>query len=336
MAAGAARVKQCTIRELARNPDTSDEGLDPAVMFFERAIRVSPSFGAAHAALARAWVARAEYYHQAPRGALMQADAIATRALELDAELAEAYIARGDARRMLDGNWDEAEQAYQRAMALNPSHVGAYRSYAMLLSVLGRHGEAIRESQRACGLDPLCLTAGTTDAWVRYAAGDYAAAIDRCRHTIDMDPEFIPARRLLGASYLQMDQTADAIAELESAAMLADTDPVLLCWLAHALAAAGRRRDAEAMIGRVQSLGRERHVPAYHLALAYAGVGDADAAFAALDQAWVDRDPARASIGVEPRFEGLRDDPRYARLLDRTGVPGRSVTGLPDRRVDRP
>ena len=267
----------------------------------------------------------------------MQADALASRALGLDADLYEAHMARGDARRMLDCDWAAAESSYRRAIALNPSYEAAYRGYAMLLSATGRHGDAIRESERACELDPLCLTVGSTAAWIRYAAGDYEGALGRCRHVVDMDPEFLPSRLLLGAASLQAGRPADSIAELEAAMMVADADPMLLCWLAHARAAKGSRREAEALIERARGLARERHVSAYHLALAYVGVGDHDAAFTALDQASIDRDPARLMLAVEPRFEPLRGDPRYDALLEAMGLAARGplVARLPDWRVDR-
>jgi len=62
------------------------------------------------------------------------------------------------------------------------------RRYAMVLAVLARSDDAVREAERACELDPLCLVVGTTAAWVRYVAGDYEAAIERCRRVLDLDP----------------------------------------------------------------------------------------------------------------------------------------------------
>jgi TolB-like protein/Tfp pilus assembly protein PilF len=312
---------------------TLDDGIDQAITFFERALRVSPSFGAAHASLARVWVGRAEYYHQLPRSALIQADAVAARALAIDPDLYEAHMAHGDVRRMLDGDWSAAETSYRHAIALNPSYEAAYRGLATTLSATGRHAEAIEASERACDLDPLCLVVGTTAAAVRYAAGHFEAAIERCRHTIDMDPEFVGARLSLAASYLQSGRAAEAIAELQSAVMIDDANPVLLCGLANALGVAGSRRDAETLIGRVVALAQERYVASYHLALAYAGVGRIDEAFDALQQAWLDRDPACAMMAVEPRFDPLRDDARFDELIKQVGLSVQgSVARLPDER----
>jgi tetratricopeptide (TPR) repeat protein len=134
-----------------------------------------------------------------------------------------------------------------------------------------------------------------------------------------MDPEFMPARRVLSAAYLQAGLQAQALSELESAVSLGDgdADPVLLSWLAHAKAVTGHRRDAVNIVARVRALDRERYVPSYHLAIAFVALGILDSAFEALDQAWLDRDPALAGVHVEPRFEPIRGDRRYVELLER-------------------
>jgi TolB-like protein/tetratricopeptide (TPR) repeat protein len=296
-----------------------DEGVKDAIDYYQRALESSPSFGPAHAALARAHVCRGEYYHVLPRQALKDAEASALRALALDSGLYEAHLALGDVRRMLDLDWSAAEACYTQAIAQNPSYESAHRAYGMMLSVQGRHAEAIRAAERACELDPLCLVVGTTAGWTRYAAGDFDAAIDHCRNTIDMSPEFMPARRVLAAAYLQAGRHTQALAELESAVSLedGDPDPLLLAWLAHAKAVTGHRRDAARLLSRALSLERERYVSRYHLAMVLIALDDVDAAFDALDHAWLDRDPALAGVNVEPRFAALRGDCRYNELRER-------------------
>jgi tetratricopeptide (TPR) repeat protein len=135
-----------------------------------------------------------------------------------------------------------------------------------------------------------------------------------------MDPEFLPARRLLGAAHLLSGRTAEALAELESADALGDPDPVLLAWLAHAKAVTGAPREARALVARARALEGERYVSAYHLALAYVGLGSHDAAFDALEQAWLDRDPALGAMHVEPRIEPLRSHAKYAALVARLNL----------------
>jgi TolB-like protein/Tfp pilus assembly protein PilF len=297
---------------------TEDQGLDQAIAFYDEALALEPSFGRAHAALARARVLKAEFYGDVPRVALAAARDAARRALELDGSLYEAHLALADTRRMLEWDWAAAEVSYLQAIALNPSAECCRCAYAVLLAALGRHAEAGREMERACELDPLCLVVGANAAWVAYASGDYGAAIEYARNTIDMDREFVTARRVLGAAYLQTGRHSDAVAEFETSASLT-ANPVLLSWLAHAKAATGHAREAEELVTRV--VGAPGYVRQYPLAVAYTGLGRIDDAFEALDVACLDRDPMLVHTGVEPRFKPLRSDSRFKALLARLGLP---------------
>jgi TolB-like protein/tetratricopeptide (TPR) repeat protein len=290
------------------------EGLDDALTWFTRVVEETPTFGAGHAALARTRIAFAESYQRAPRQELAQARDAAIRALELDPELAEAHLAMGDVHRLLNWDWRSAEASYSRAVMLNPSFESVHRSYGALLVSLDRPDEAVREVERACDLDPLCLISTLSAARVHYLVGDYDRAAEKCRHSIDMDPERVHAHRLLGAVLLQVDDHERAVAALETALTISPDDPITLAWLAHARAVNGDRAGAEALAERLRV--SATYVSPYHLALAHAGLGDSDAAFAALDAACVDRDPMVALVAIEPRFERIRRDPRYATLRD--------------------
>src|SRR5213078_1323095 len=94
---------------------------------------------------------------------------------------------------------------------------------------------------------PLCLVVNTSAAWVQYAARNYTRTMAWCRHTLDMDPQFVPARRLLAAALVQAGNVDEAIGELDR---LPDTqrDPVTECWRAHALSVKGDIRAAASLV----------------------------------------------------------------------------------------
>jgi len=294
-----------------------DSGFPQAISFFEQACAADPTFAAAHADLARTHTAQAEYYNVVPRTALETARPIAERALQLDSHLSHAHLAVGNVRAMLQWDWQAAEQQLAQAIALNPSSDGAHRWYGLLLAGLGRCEEAVREAQRARELDPLCLVVGTSAAWIQFMAGDYESAIDTCRNVLDMKPHFPPASRVLGASLLQMGRGAEGIVEMEAAAANAAGNPVLLSWLAHAKAVRGECGVARTLLDAIEHLRADRFVPALHLALAHVGLGEPDAAFALLEQACEERDPMLLMLGGDPRFDPIRSDVRFARLLVR-------------------
>jgi TolB-like protein/tetratricopeptide (TPR) repeat protein len=297
-----------------------DGGLDEALHWFTDAVAQAPEFAAALGALARVRVASAEYYHQLPRTELLAARAAATRALEIDPTVSEAQAALGDVHRMLDADWDNAEAAYARALSLNHCNEAALRSFGLTLTFQARHAEAAAQIEQARELDPLCLATSVQEGWMRYLAGDYEGAIDSCQRTLGMDSEFVTARRVQAAALLQLGRIEEAVAELEEALTVADSNPVLLAWLAHAKAVGGCRAQAQTLLAHVRTL-EGQYVPPFHLALAHTALGEFDEAFAALDQAWLDRDPALATIDAEPRFEPLRGDERYRVLVERLRIP---------------
>ena len=292
-----------------------DDGAERALACYTEALRIDPTFAPAHAGAARAHVLRAMHYRERPRSALEAARTAAKQALDLDPRLSEAHLALADVRVMLEWDWRGAEAAFLQAIALNPSEENAHRRYGMMLSAASRLEEAIRETERACELDPLCLVVNTSAARVRYLAGDSPGALARCRRATDIDPEYLPARELVGLVYLQTGNTHDALAVLEAAHAAGPHDRILTASLAHVHAVAGDRGSAELL---VEQLRRDRagYLSPVHFGLAYVGLGEIDAAFAVLEQAVADADPALAHLAVEPRFEPLRADPRYRRFLE--------------------
>ena len=166
---------------------TGDEGLKSALTYYERALDLDPGFAAAHAAMARGQVALADFSREPGRDAFARARAAALRCLELDPGVADAHVALAEVHKALDWNWAAAEATYRDALALSPSCDSAHSYYARFLAAMSRHDEARQEIDRAASLDPMCLAVGTTSAWVRYAAGEFEEAIERLRHTLEMD-----------------------------------------------------------------------------------------------------------------------------------------------------
>jgi tetratricopeptide (TPR) repeat protein len=57
------------------------------------------------------------------------------------------------------------------------------------------------------------------------------------------------------------------------------------------------------------------------LADCYAGLGEKDQAFAWLEKAYEQHSFNMAWLNVEPRWDSLRSDPRFADLVRRVGLP---------------
>jgi TolB-like protein/tetratricopeptide (TPR) repeat protein len=299
---------------------SGDEGLLPSIAFFKQAVALDPQFAFAHSALARAYVGAVNYDVLEPRATLEHARRSAARALELDPTDSEGHLTLAEVERTLEWDWAGAEKAYRTALAFNPSNVAVYRHYGLYLAARGRTVEATAAAERAYDLDPLCLVVNTSAALVRYLARDFNPAIERCRHTLDMDDRFAPARRLLGAALLQAGRVDEATAELDTLAQ-EHMDPVSLAWVAHGFATLGDRARATGILDQLERLAQQRYVSAYHRALPHAVLGDRDGALRLLTQAFEHRDPSIMNLAVEPRFDALSADPRYNALVDQLALP---------------
>lgn len=294
---------------------SADEGLLDAIAGYDESIALDPSYAKAYSGRARAKLALCDYYRVEPRPTLEAARADARRALEIDPGDSEAHLVVGEVERTLEWNWRGAEAAYRAALAANPNNEAAHRYYALFLAARGRP-ESVVLGDRACAIDPLCLVVMSTSAMVHYLRGDHENAIRRYRQVLGMEPRHIVARRGLAAVLVQLGEYDEALDLLTSHENVRQ-DPVAKAWMGHALAVSGSKTAAEAIACELVSAQEHRFVPAFHLALLYAGLGKSDAAFDQLAHACESRDPSLDTLAVEPRFNVLHGDYRYQNLLER-------------------
>jgi TolB-like protein/tetratricopeptide (TPR) repeat protein len=288
---------------------TADTGVMQALSYYEEALSLDQTFAAAHAGVARVHILRAEFYHEMPRLALEKAREAAECAHRLAPNLTDAHLTHADLTRYLYRDTDQSRGSYKRAVALNPSHEGARIGYAKMLAAVGEFPQAAREADRARELDPMCLTANATAAWVRYLGGDYDTAVSLCRDTLEMDNDYVWANRLLGGALLASGRRNEAMRTLERVVESHSRDPLSLAWLAYARTVTGDRVHALDLLEHLQRLAAERYVSPYHLAIVHFGLGNLEATCKALRQAEQDRDPMLANLNVDPRLSELRQRP---------------------------
>jgi tetratricopeptide (TPR) repeat protein len=165
----------------------TEESLRKGIQFFRDAIESDPMFSSAYAGLADCFITLATNIPLPPHEAMPKARAAAMRAVEIDDGLAEAWASLGAVRWWFEWDWEGAEEAYRRAIELNPNYATAHDGYAMLLSARGRFDEAVEQISKAAGLDPLSLIIAVHAGWPFYFARDFESAIRRFRKALDLD-----------------------------------------------------------------------------------------------------------------------------------------------------
>ncbi|MBI2956055.1 MAG: protein kinase, partial [Acidobacteria bacterium] len=292
-------------------PDAIPKSLD----YFQRALALDPAYAPAYAGLAEAYTTMAFASVSPPRDVYPKARAAAERALELDDTLAEAHLSVGWIQVVYDWNWSGAETSFRRALELSPNSPMAHSFYSILLSVLGRHDEAIAEARRARELDPLSPLTNINLGWRFHNAGRFQQALEQYQHTLELEPNFLAARQNLAAIYTAQGRYQEAQAELSQLEPLFSQAPILLAELGRTYALSGKKAEALRLAQRLETLSQQRYLQSYWLAALFAALGDPDRAFARLEEAYVQRDGWLIFLNVDQRFESLRSDPRFPALL---------------------
>lgn len=300
----------------------TEEALGKSLEFFNRAIARDPKYAPAYAGLAHAYLFLSSYGTDAvpPHETIPKARAAATRALELDQELAAAHAVVGSLHAEYDWDWAGAEQAFARAMALDPSDSAARVWYGQLLSRMGRHTEAVKELQRAREQDPLSPFVTANLANAHLLAGDPGRALEQARAILDTHPDFVVAHWIMADAYTVQRRYDEALPAMERVLKLAGGSASAQAGYAHLSAIAGRRDLARQTLRELEEKARSRYVSPYLLAHVAAGLDDRARAFQWLEQARMERASGLAWILVDPTWDGMRDDPRYLELLRRMGI----------------
>jgi TolB-like protein/Tfp pilus assembly protein PilF len=293
------------------------ENLDKALVDFQHTIEIEPAFAPAYASLSEVYLSLVLYDPTKQAELFAKARAASLKALEMDDTLSAAHYTLA-VNRLSTWDWSGAESEYLRAIEVNPSNASAHWWYADLLIFQGRMTEAEAELQRAEALNPASLEIYGAATAFRYYARRYDELVQRCEDWLKRNPALgWVYHHCLGAAYVQMGRSEEAIAELREAFKTSTMCEHTATELANALAVAGRREEALKVLDEVQ------YVPwrTLGVALVRTGLGEKDEAFEALERAIELRAPFVTLIKVDPRFDSLRVDPRFQKLLRQMNLP---------------
>ena len=279
----------------------TEDAIRRSQALFRQAIDADPSFAPAWAGLADAH----NLVGQAP-----EAKASAQKALELDPDLAQAHAALGNVALFYDFDIRAAERSFQRAIQIDPSYATAHQWYAFALAASRRFDEAVARIRKARELDPLSLSIAADVGQILYYAGRYDEAEREARKALEMDEHFPQAHNVIGTVLLAKNDLPAAMREFEAAGPLPTA-------LALARARAGRAAEARSLAAELPNPERFDVWRAEFLL----ALGEREEALDELDRAYREHAGDLIMVGVDPRFSGLRGDPRFTALLRRLGLP---------------
>ncbi len=293
----------------------SKEDLEKATRYYEQAIQIDPDYARAWVGLSQAHSAQADYGHMPVTDSYRKSRREIDQALELQPDLADALAQLGNIKTGFDWDWTGADEAFKRALELEPGNATVVRSAARLAAALGRLEEAIALNHRATELDPLSVSAHNDFGLLSYYTGQLKEAEAAYRKVLELN-HLAPITHLkLGRVYLAQSKLEEALVEIQK-------EPELI-WRNQGLAllyhAAGKKTESDAAMANI--LIPFHNEWAFQIAEVYAYRGETDEAFEWLDRAFQQRDGGLAQLKGDPVLQSLRNDPRWPVFLKKMGLP---------------
>ena len=217
--------------------------------------------------------------------------------------------------------WAEAEEAYRRAMALDPRNSTAHQWYGEYLYHTGRMDESLAQMRVATALDPLAPIPAIAHAYALYAAGRPAESLIESRRALELGSQISIVHRVIALAAQTSGDCRTALHHADLAVAADSTNPTNIGEKARIYALCGNLQVARATVQKLRAIDNDRVL--FPLAIAYAGLGETDTA---LD--YLERSVQRRVIGLtaykvatDPMFDSIRDHPRFRAILRPLNLP---------------
>jgi tetratricopeptide (TPR) repeat protein len=295
----------------------TEAGQRRAIECLDRAIELDPKNALAHSGRAMAYMG-ASYKFLNPKEGLLIAKQAAEQAMQLDDQLAEAHTALAVLKYHYDWDWVGAEREFKLALELNPRYAYAHNEYAWLLACVGRTNEAVEQSRRAEQLEPRSELIVADRAFILYFARRYDEVIPQAQSALALDPRHFVALDALSVVHVDRGEFAEALAVAERLRPFDDHRATAIRALVHART--GKRAEAVKNSEILAQTSSELHY-AYELARVYVALGEHDEALNLLERAVEHRSPDVLYLKIEPAWDTLRSEQRFAVLLKKMNFP---------------
>jgi len=298
-------------------------GVNKAIDYFQQAIAKDPNYALAYSGLADSYFSMTRNTGVlSPKEAGAKARQAAEKALELDPSLPEAHASMGLVLLIFEWDFAEAEREFRRAIDRNPGYAYAHVWYAELLYGTGRYDESISENRKAAALEPFTSNIRVNLGVTLMFAKHLQESEQQFRQTLDMDPNY-PAAHYFYAEVLILQKRFDeAVTEMEKTVQSLPESSYYRGYLGYAYAKAGKTVEARKILGELIDEAKTKYVSWLGIADIYAGLGERDHWFAALELAFQQGDTRLNTIRARTEVDSMwATDPRFAELLKKIGLP---------------
>ncbi len=298
----------------------TEEGWRKSIEFFKQAADKDPNYALAYSGLADSYSLLGEMAYTRSNETMPQARIYSEKALALDNGLASAHLSLGIVKLFYDWDLAGAEKELRRAKELDPNDAQVYHFYGHYLELTGRADEGVEETKRGLALDPTNLIINSEVGYGLYVAHRPDLAIEQLRKTLELDRSFSYASYQLAQAYEQKGAYQEAVAELNRARPISGNWSWIVGDLGYVNALQNKPTEARKIIQELNQRSAREYFDPCLIAYIYIALGDKDQAFTWMDKAFQERSGMIGWLEVEPKFDPVRSDPRFANLIHRMGL----------------
>jgi tetratricopeptide (TPR) repeat protein len=242
------------------------------------------------------------------------------KALNLNANLAEAYASLGEWKLNYEWNWSESEKAFKRAIELNPGYERAYFWYGRNLGFAGRFNEALVQLEKAKQLDPLSPVISAYIGQVYIFSKQYDKASEHLQNSLKVHPDHPLILHNIGELNIargHYEKAIDPLKRSSEAAVSAHYQAMLGLGYAKAKHVA----DANRVLNELRNRSKEGLVSVFDLASVYLALGNKEEALTLLEKGFEQKDMWMKELKAWPWFDELKNEPRYKDLIRKMNFP---------------
>ena len=297
----------------------TEDSLLKSIEYFEQATRLDPEYAAAYSGIAESWTGLFFMGARPFDEAIPKARQAAIKGLKLDDSSAEAHHAMAVVY-YHEWNWKAAEDENQKAISVNPGYSTSYVLSPNICRHLGRADESIIAAKKGLQVDPLAMITNQMLANAYVNARKYDLAIAQFQKALELHPNDSTLLYHLGWAYVYSRAYDKGIEAIETSLAIEGGDPQLSPDLAYIDGLTGKKDEARQILGRVLDLARTYSVQPGLIALIYIGLDEREQALTWLEKSYRQHSAMMAWLKVDPRFDPVRQEPRFQDLMRRVGL----------------
>lgn len=252
----------------------TEAGFRTALAAFEGSVKKDPNYAVAYAGIARSYISLGDYHFEAPDVAQRDAERAIERGMSADNTIPELYLMQAVVLDRANPRPAGIEEAYRRALDLNPNYAEAHEDFALYLRAQKRFPEAVEEARKGLELDPASPSANVYAGWAFLSAGRDNDASAVLQKALTLSPDYPSALYFLAKMEEQRGHHDQAVADLQRAVVSSGRTPKYLHALGMLYAEVGRRNEARELLEELQRQSKLRFVDSVYVANLQAKLAD--------------------------------------------------------------